>query len=57
MVIIMILLKDGILLFDNAVMCPKDADGMANCVDPDHCFLRPVFPSRAPDKRGQKVKR
>ena len=48
--------KNGAVWFYNAVMCPNDADGMANSVGPDktaskeqsdlglHCLLRPICP-------------
>ena len=46
--------KGGTVWFYNRVMCPKDADGMANSVDPDvleeqsdlglHCLPRPARP-------------
>ena len=43
------MLKIDAVLFGSAVMCPKDADGMANSIDPDqnadlglHCMLRPL---------------
>ena len=32
---VIIVLKMKLFYFNNAVMYPKDADGMANCVDPN----------------------
>ena len=44
------------MLIDDELMCPEDADGMANSVDPDqtaplgavsvglHCLSRPICP-------------
>ena len=48
---------DGTVKFYNAIMCQKDADGMANSVVPDqtapqeqsdlglHCLPRPICPN------------
>ena len=33
--IMVIVVKIGAIWFYGAVLCPKDADGMANSVDPD----------------------
>ena len=49
--IILIVLKNGTVWFYFIVMYPKDANGLANSVDPDqtalrlHCLIKPICPN------------